>query len=134
MVCPEDVSAVTAMVAVHRLVYHSKYSAQMSPVLHKTLNCCVHWLYSLALEKFTMKIVKKLFTVHKYKCTIHRKTLGHNSRSGSISALTPHALLGQSTFDCQHLYSYIGYNNSYKTHQNRSSQKQRKQEIMREYK
>ena len=74
---------VTAMVAVHRLVYHSKYSVK-SHLLHKTLNFCVHWLYSLALEKFTMKIVIKLITVHKYKCTIHRKTLGHNSPSGII--------------------------------------------------
>ena len=31
-----------------------------------------------------MKIVIKLITVHKYKCTIHRKTFGHNSPSGSI--------------------------------------------------
>ena len=75
---------VTAMVAVHRLVYYRKYSVQKSPVLHKTLNFSVHWLCSLDLENCTMKIVIQLITMHTYKCTIHRKTLGHNSPSGSI--------------------------------------------------
>ena len=46
-----------------------------------------------------MKIVIKLITVHKYKCTIHRKTLGHNSPSGSIK----HTVIG-----IRNWLSYVG--------------------------